>query len=114
MPGGDGTGPMGMGPMTGRAFGFCAGYGAPGYMNQIPQRGFRAGLGCGRRFGGGWRNMFHATGLPGWARVGVPYAATPAPEQELAVLKQQADNFGNALEEIRKRIQEIESQPTAK
>jgi len=118
MPGGDGTGPMGMGPMTGRAFGLCAGYGVPGYMNQIPRRGFGAGPGCGHGFGGGggrgWQNIFHATGLPGWARVGVPYAATPAPEQELAVLKQQADHFGNALEDIRKRIQEIESQPAEK
>jgi len=33
MPRGDGTGPMGMGPMTGRAAGYCAGYGVPGYMN---------------------------------------------------------------------------------
>jgi len=38
MPGGDGTGPMGMGPMTGRAAGFCAGYGVPGYMNPVPTR----------------------------------------------------------------------------
>ena len=33
MPRGDGTGPAGMGPMTGRAAGFCAGYPVPGYMN---------------------------------------------------------------------------------
>jgi len=33
MPRGDGTGPMGMGPMTGRAAGFCAGYASPGFMN---------------------------------------------------------------------------------
>jgi hypothetical protein len=33
MPRGNGTGPMGMGPMTGRAAGYCAGYSAPGYMN---------------------------------------------------------------------------------
>ncbi|NOX97263.1 MAG: DUF5320 domain-containing protein, partial [Nitrospirae bacterium] len=26
MPGGDGTGPMGLGSRTGRAAGFCAGY----------------------------------------------------------------------------------------
>lgn len=26
MPAGDGTGPMGLGPMTGRAAGYCAGY----------------------------------------------------------------------------------------
>jgi hypothetical protein len=33
MPRGDGSGPAGMGPMTGRAAGYCAGYGMPGYMN---------------------------------------------------------------------------------
>ena len=33
MPRGDRTGPMGMGPMTGRAAGYCAGYGVPGYAN---------------------------------------------------------------------------------
>jgi len=38
MPRGDGTGPAGMGPMTGRAAGYCAGYGMPGYMNPIPGR----------------------------------------------------------------------------
>jgi hypothetical protein len=33
MPRGDRTGPAGMGPMTGRAAGYCAGYGMPGYRN---------------------------------------------------------------------------------
>jgi hypothetical protein len=33
MPRGDGTGPAGMGPMTGRAAGYCAGYTVPGFMN---------------------------------------------------------------------------------
>jgi len=33
MPRGDGTGPMGFGPMTGRAAGYCAGYPVPGFMN---------------------------------------------------------------------------------
>jgi hypothetical protein len=33
MPRGDGTGPLGMGPMTGRAAGYCAGYPIPGFMN---------------------------------------------------------------------------------
>ncbi len=88
----------------------------PGYMNQGSGRGFGMGFGCGRgggRGGGrGWRNMFHATGLPGWARGDAP--ATPAPAQELAVLKQQAEQFGHALESISRRIQEIESQPAAK
>ncbi|MBN2270315.1 MAG: DUF5320 domain-containing protein [Sedimentisphaerales bacterium] len=35
MPYGDGTGPAGLGPMTGRAAGFCAGYPAPGYANPV-------------------------------------------------------------------------------
>ena len=33
MPRGDGSGPAGMGPMTGRAAGYCAGYPMPGYVN---------------------------------------------------------------------------------
>jgi hypothetical protein len=67
MPGGDGTGPGGMGPMTGRAAGFCAGYPVPGYMNPVGGRGY---WGWGR--GGGWgrRNWYYATGLPGWQRAG--------------------------------------------
>ena len=40
MPAGDRTGPLGMGPMTGRAAGYCAGYPVPGYANPIPGRGF--------------------------------------------------------------------------
>jgi len=40
MPAGDGTGPLGFGPMTGRAAGYCAGYPVPGYMNPIPGQGF--------------------------------------------------------------------------
>jgi hypothetical protein len=47
MPGGDRTGPMGMGPMTGRAAGYCAGYPVPGYMDPIPGRGFGPGWGGG-------------------------------------------------------------------
>ena len=35
MPFGDGTGPGGYGPMTGRAAGFCAGYAVPGYANPV-------------------------------------------------------------------------------
>jgi hypothetical protein len=38
MPFGDGTGPAGLGPMTGRAAGFCAGYPVPGYMNPAAGR----------------------------------------------------------------------------
>jgi len=69
MPRGDGTGPAGMGPTTGRAAGFCADYGTPGYMNRLGGRGL-AGWGRG---GGGRRGSCHwywGTGVPGWARHG--------------------------------------------
>lgn len=114
MPGGDRTGPMGMGPMSGRAAGFCAGYGAPSYVNAGWGRGF--GMGFGRGGGGrGRRNRFFATGMTGWMRAGAPYAQSAyTPEQELDALKQQAEYFGNALEEIRKQIQELEAKPTEK
>jgi hypothetical protein len=113
--------------MTGRAAGYCAGYPVPGFMNPIPGRGF---FGFGRRGGGrGRRNWFNATGVPGWQRAaygypafggvpygGVPFGAPPMPtvtrEQEVEVLKGQADYFANALEDIKKRIEELESQKT--
>jgi hypothetical protein len=38
MPAGDGTGPLGWGPMTGRAAGYCAGFPVPGFMNPLPGR----------------------------------------------------------------------------
>jgi len=57
MPRGDGTGPMGMGPMSGRGMGFCAGYQAPGYAGT----GF--GWRCGGGRGRGFRNMYYASGL---------------------------------------------------
>jgi len=82
MPGGDGSGPAGMGPMTGRAAGYCAGYSVPGYMNPYGGRGGGWGFGRGGGRGGGWgrRNMYYATGLTGWQRgaAGVPpYGAVP-------------------------------------
>ena len=123
MPRGDGTGPAGMGPMTGRAAGYCAGYSVPGYMNPVGGRGYG---GWGRGRGGGWGQGF-GRGF-GWARAGydypawggaaaspyVPYPApvtpTVAPEQELAGLKQQAEYFENALGEIKKRIEQLEAE----
>jgi len=127
MPRGDGTGPGGLGPMTGRAAGFCAGYGVPGFANPIAGRGYG---GSGRGGGFGRRNWFYATGMPGWARAGaglpawggaayapayggVPYAPGVAPEQELNALKGQAEYLEDALDGIKKRIEEIETQAVA-
>lgn len=116
MPRGDGTGPLGLGPMTGRAAGYCAGYSVPGYLNPIPGRGFW-GVGrswFGRGGGHGWRNWFYATGLPGWLRFGtpaIPYQK-PDPEMEKQVLKNQAEALQSELDFIKKRLGEIETGTT--
>lgn len=39
MPWGDGTGPWGLGPMTGRGFGYCAGFPHPGFVVPFPRGG---------------------------------------------------------------------------
>ena len=114
MPGGDRTGPLGLGPMTGRAMGFCAGYPVPGYANP----GFGRGFGMGRGGGGrGWRHMYYATGLPGWARAGyLPAWGMPpvapyqpfSPEQEVEALKEQAKMLSGQVAAINERIAELE------
>jgi len=67
MPRGDGTGPGGMGSMTGRAAGYCAGYPAPGYMNPVGGRGY-FGMGRGGGRGGccirfSYHPRYHISGL---------------------------------------------------
>jgi hypothetical protein len=128
MPGGDGTGPAGMGPMTGRAAGFCAGYPVPGYANPVGGRGFG---GWGRGGGRGRRNWYYATGLPGWARAGygfpawggavnpyayggTPFAPGLSAQQEIDALKGQAEYLEDSLSGIKKRIEELESQTSRK
>lgn len=131
MPRGDGTGPGGMGPMTGRAAGYCAGYGVPGYANPIGGRGMGFGLGFGRGRGGGrgwgWRNMYYAAGPAGMQMAAMgqppfmgaapfvgaaPYAGPAAMplEQELQALRAQAEYFQGALDNIGKRIEELEQE----
>lgn len=122
MPGGDGTGPGGMGSMTGRAAGFCAGYSVPGFAN--PVRGGFGGGGFGRGRGGRGRGF-------GWGRgrwfgaapaYGAPYAASaygayapqPSPRQETDALKGQAEYLEGALEDIRKRLAELEAEQAEK
>lgn len=124
MPGGDRTGPMGLGPMTGRGAGYCAGYGVPGYMNPMPGgRGFGYGFGGGRGRGRGWRHGFYATGLPGWARGGmpvpfVPYAAPYAPyaaptaESERSFLQAQLGAFQEQMGQIQQRLDELSKEST--
>lgn len=109
MPRGDRTGPMGIGPMTGRAAGYCAGFGMPGYANT--GRGFGMGFGRGRGSGRGRRNMFYATGLPGWMRFGGAAMSYPKPDPEMEkqVLKNHAAALRTELDLIQERLSEMEN-----
>jgi len=108
MPGFDGTGPMGQGPMTGKGRGYCAvpltGAGRP-----FVRRGF-----YGRGGGRGFRNCFYATGLPGWMRMkgGMQafggFGGAVSKEDEVTMLKNQADFLKEQFEDTQARIQAIE------
>jgi len=114
MPGGDRTGPAGMGPMTGRVAGYCAGYSAPGFANPIPGRGYGFGRGMGYGFRGGrggrWAAPYavYGYGTP----FAVPYSAAPTRQQEIEALQGQAKYFEEALAEINKQISDLEDEPS--
>jgi len=120
MPWGDGTGPIGQGPMTGRAAGYCAGYSVPGYMNPVGGRGFwgRGRGWFGRGGGRGWRHWYYATGLPGWARARgwfPPYVPAVHPyagvsrDEEMNILKEQAKYLKEELDAVSQRLKDLES-----
>ncbi|MBW2976891.1 DUF5320 domain-containing protein [Candidatus Woesearchaeota archaeon] len=122
MPWGDGTGPTGQGPMTGRGAGYCAGYNMPGYMNPMPVRGFGRGFGRGKgmglRRGFGFRKFGF---MP--APIAQPYPEQlypqpyqPTKEEERKMLEDEAKAveeeqkaLKQELEAIKKRIKELES-----
>ena len=97
MPGFDGTGPRGMGPMTGGGRGYCSPWG------------------IGRAYG---RSGGMPYGPPyGAAPYGAPYSGGAMPygpqmnrEQELDLLRQQAETVKEQLAQIEKRVRELSDQ----
>ena len=103
MPRGNGMGPNGMGPMTGRGIGRCAGYINPGYVRGL-------GLGYGRARGYG--RMYYACDLERR-----PYFAGNNPEMsymseydEKEVLANQAKLLEAQLIDIKNRIADLDNQ----
>ncbi len=103
MPGGDRTGPMGMGSRTGRGAGYCSGYNMPGFANPMPAGGFRFHRGMGRGFGRGrgW-GMRRNGSYP----YGAPYASD---KEEAEILRDQVRAMQEGIEAMNARIKELES-----
>lgn len=107
MPGFNGTGPAGMGAMTGRGRGYCI-------SNIIP--GLSLASGNGRGGWHGWRYSGFTTGM--LAGLGLYLAHSlltrhSAPviseRDELNLLKEEVSYLENALTQAKKRVEELEN-----
>jgi hypothetical protein len=126
MPGFNGTGPMGAGPMTGGGRGYCnpagAAYGPRcgrgfGYGRGMGRgRGFRRGFGPGFGMGRGYGRGFGGRAFyPAWG-AGYPPAYGPYPmnpKDEADMLKDEAEAMKQELEAIQKRLDELEAKSQA-
>lgn len=99
MPGGDRTGPLGQGAMTGGGRGRCADAGST-YTNPFTGRFFGRGFGFGR--GRGFC-MGRGIGIGS----GFPYTT----QNEAEMLTQEAQHLEASLKEIKKRLVQLEEKP---
>ncbi len=115
MPKGDGTGPMGLGPRTGRGLGYCSGYNVPGYLNPLGAYwGFGRGFGWFGR-GRGFRHMYYLTGLPGWARGWFGYPPYPVSNiDEKDILSAEAKYLEDQLKYIKERLDQLDKKDDKK
>lgn len=105
MPRGDRTGPVGMGPMSGRGAGFCAGSAMPGAWNLGNAYGVVRGRGCG---GPGFGRMRGFKGSPGWANFDHPvYMGSPAEDQK-DFLHSRAEFLEKELQKVKKRLEGLD------
>jgi hypothetical protein len=120
MPRGDQTGPMGMGKMSGRKAGYCAGFKMPGYSNpshwQDFKNNFRGHTAWSGGIGGGQRRQGnrYAANLPWWMRLSgcaMPRRyQRPDPELERQALEQRAQILREELEFIEKQLAMIKNE----
>jgi len=132
MPRGDRTGPWGLGPRTGRAAGYCAGYPVPGFMNPAPGfgRGFGFGRGGGRGRGRGFRGWWGAyppvypyAYQPSYTYPPRAFPATPLPqspadelaaledykkemEEERTSMEQEISDLENRMKELKEKLEQ--------
>ena len=103
MPNGNKTGPLGMGPLTGRGAGHCAGFGVAGCDTRPGGRRMQMG---GRRRPRGRGQGFRG-GMSGRQGRGMG-AAVIDDAQELATLKEQVGHLEETLDGLRQRMDELQ------
>jgi hypothetical protein len=128
MPRGDRTGPLGLGSMTGRGLGYCAGYATPGFTKGYFgqglgfRRGFRRGLG--RGFGLGFRGYYPSIGFtppPTYQNIPpyqMPYGASVpylpptiiTKEEQLKILADQKEFLEKQIADLTEEIKKIEEE----
>ena len=121
MPGFDGTGPMGAGPMTGgarrfcnsvyagydpmngRGFGYGRGYGRGMGRGRGFRRGFGPGFGMGRGYGRGFGGQaFYPAWGAGYGQAYGPYPMNP--QDEAGMLRDEAEYMKQELAAIQKKL----------
>ena len=108
MPGGDQTGPLGRGLMTGRAAGYCIGSSRSGFDNPIP--GYVRGFGFGRGLGRGFGRGYWGRGRGFWWRRTFPepyYSTAPNAEEEKTDLENMIIDLEEEIKALRERIQNL-------
>lgn len=108
MPKGDRTGPTGLGPGTGRAFGYCYGFDSPGFIKRSGGgmgRGFGGGMSRGRGIGFG-RGFCTGTFYPEYTP-GYPGISPMTKDDEIKMLRSQADSLKRAQKDIEKRLNDL-------
>ncbi len=113
MPGYDGSGPRGGGPMTGGGRGMCNPENAEYRSQFVNAFGMGRGMGTGRGFRGG-----NTTGMGRGAGRRFTMNQFAGPEtypvntrEALGMLKEQADLMKNTLDTLNMRIAELEKAP---
>lgn len=99
MPRGDGTGPLGLGPKTGRGLGFCAGFDTPGFIK----------AGFGRRY---WGRIF-GRGMGFRWRFWNPFTYDKPlldKKEEKNLLKRALDELNKEKELIEKKLKKLEGE----
>lgn len=102
MPRFDGTGPMGLGEMTGRGIGYCSGF----YPRERGNygAGFGRGFGCRRN-----RFIYESRELPRWARYknNIDKEIEEVSFNEERYLKDQEELLENQLKQIKDQLKKL-------